>query len=334
MKPLISVIVPFFGVEKYIEKCIKSIQEQTFTQFECILIDDESPDRSFDIALAMIQNDSRFHIIRQKNKGLGGARNTGLEQAKGDYIFFLDSDDYLDPLCLEKLYQKAIKDNADIVVCAYEAVSDTDKTLYIKHHFFEEEVEDKTHILEKFLYFPTAWNKLYRRNLWLDIRYPEKLYFEDLATTYKLVPLLNKISVVSEPLYKYLQRQGSIMTSYKAKNIEDRFLVFDMIKNDLLTEKSPKNKIFTVLGYIYLSHIVYTSLDNIANSSLEFFNKLSLFNELKKKIDKKFLSRENIRISRNKLSNMEYIVSNIYLHSSFLALIICIIKNKVKSILK
>ena len=123
MFPKISIIIPFYNVENYIAKCINSVKNQTFTDFECILIDDESPDTSKQIAEQIIQNDKRFRVISQLNKGLGGARNTGLDNAKGEWVVFLDSDDYWERDFLRIMYEKATKYNADIIVCRYKSIS-------------------------------------------------------------------------------------------------------------------------------------------------------------------------------------------------------------------
>ena len=123
MFPKISIIIPFYNVENYIAKCINSVKNQTFTDFEFILIYYESPDNSKQIAEKLIENDSRFKIISQLNKGLGGARNTGLDNAKGEWVVFLDSDDYWERDFLQIMYEKATKYKADIIVCRYKSIS-------------------------------------------------------------------------------------------------------------------------------------------------------------------------------------------------------------------
>jgi len=187
MFPKISIIIPFYNVENYIAKCINSVKNQTFTEFECILIDDESPDASKQVAEQAIQGDKRFRIISQLNKGLGGARNTGLDNAKGEWVVFLDSDDYWERDFLRIMYEKATKYNADIIVCRYKSISSRGEEVGLNILLSEGVYTEKKLLLEFMLSFPTAWNKLYKRELWKIIRFPEKLYYEDLGTIFQLV---------------------------------------------------------------------------------------------------------------------------------------------------
>lgn len=216
----ISVIIPFYNVEKYIVRCIESVKSQTFTDFECILIDDESPDNSYQIALEAIANDHRFKIIRQKNKGLGGARNTGIENAQGDYIAFLDSDDWWDNNFLELMYQSAVKNSADLVYCQIRQVDEQNN----KSHFWQTPIgiyQDSKTIFDLLIKHHCAWDKLYKRELFEKVRFPEKRYFEDFATIYQLSKYTKKIEVIEHLLINYFIREGSITSGYSDKHIDD-----------------------------------------------------------------------------------------------------------------
>lgn len=216
----ISVIIPFYNVEKYIVRCIESVKSQTFTDFECILIDDESPDNSYQIALEAIANDHRFKIIRQKNKGLGGARNTGIENAQGDYIAFLDSDDWWDNNFLELMYQSAVKNSADLVYCQIRQVDEQNN----KSHFWQTPIgiyQDSKAIFDLLIKHHCAWDKLYKRELFEKVRFPEKRYFEDFATIYQLSKYTKKIEVIEHLLINYFIREGSITSGYSDKHIDD-----------------------------------------------------------------------------------------------------------------
>lgn len=332
MQKLISVIIPFYKVEKYIEKCIGSVKNQTYTNFECLLIDDESPDSSFKLAQKAILDDPRFSIIRQNNKGLGGARNTGIEHAKGEYIFFLDSDDWILPHCLETLYSAIHRDNSEIAICAYNAVSESGEVNYTFSQFEAGTYTDKSFILNQFLYYPTAWNKLYKKSLWENIRYPEKMYYEDLATTYKLVNKISKITAIDDCLYQYLQRAGSIMTSYSPKNVEDRFTVFAQIEQNLSQNVHITSEHSTILGKIYLSQLVYMSLNNIALSRLPFSEKRQILAELKQRFDKKYFNSLILNNVKNELSKAEFWITKLYFYSTEMAISACLLKEKIKSL--
>lgn len=247
--PKISVIIPFYNVEKYIERCIQSVKNQTWSDFECLLIDDESPDNSYQIALDCIHEDPRFSIIQQKNKGLGGARNTGIEHAKGEYIAFLDSDDWWDNKFLEIMYSEAILTDADVVTCQYQEIYEDGKYGNISSNFTYK-TTDKIYLRNYFLKYPTAWNKLYKKIIFNNIRYPEKIYYEDLATTYKIVDFGNKFTFVSNILIFYTIRNGSIMNGYSIKHITDYIEIFNSINQYLKTEY------FSAADIIYYIHSI------------------------------------------------------------------------------
>ncbi|MGD1455134.1 glycosyltransferase family 2 protein [Vibrio harveyi] len=236
--PLISVIVPVYNVEKYIEKCILSLVEQTYENYEVIIVDDGSLDCSIALAKAVIQSDKRFKIVTQKNGGLSSARNFGVKQSKGYYISFLDSDDYFSPDFLQKMVFNLTNNDADIVVCSMYLVDES-------YNVLEKRGPNKSSVItgeEAFLdnlftksITSGAQNKLYRRSLVLKYPYPLGLYYEDRATTYKMFLDSKRVYLSPEPLFFYLQRTGSIMKSLSKKSIDDRFTVFESIEKELLT---------------------------------------------------------------------------------------------------
>lgn len=230
--PKISVIIPFYGVQNYIVKCLKSVKNQTLKDFECILVDDESPDNSYQLAKEFIGSDSRFKIIRQKNKGLGGARNTGLANASGDYICFLDSDDYWSPKFLQVMYDNAIKSNADIVICRFMAVDCNGQSVDFLQRKNSGLWDNKKQIADRLLDWHIAWDKLYKKSIWQGVEFPEHRYYEDFATIYKLAKNTKRLMSVDNVLYFYLQRQESITGAIKEKHIDDLFLTFLEINSE------------------------------------------------------------------------------------------------------
>ncbi|MGV6830385.1 MAG: glycosyltransferase family 2 protein [bacterium] len=220
----LSVIVPVYNVEDYIEKCINSLQKQTFKNFEVLIIDDESQDKSIEIVKSLTKNDKRFKVISQKNKGLGGARNTGIKNASGKYLFFLDSDDYIKEETFQVLVNYIDCNSVDIAVYDYFRVDEHGKKLaspkFGKCIFVKEEAFSKILSLKT---SPMACNKLYKKSLFLDnnIRYPEKFLHEDIATTYKLFWKSDRIGYVGEGFYYWVIRGSSITQKITHKHIND-----------------------------------------------------------------------------------------------------------------
>lgn len=208
---LISVIIPVYKVEKFLEKCIKSIQNQTYSNIEIILVEDGSPDNCGKICDDYEKKDRRIRAIHKTNGGLSDARNFGIDEAKGKYITFIDSDDFVDNIYVEELYNTLVSYDADMAIGAH-------RVLYGKKVIDKGTNEcyctDSKTILKTILYDDgidlSAWAKLYKIELFKNIRFPKGRLYEDAATTYKLVDLSNKIAVKSIAIYNYVIRKDSI----------------------------------------------------------------------------------------------------------------------------
>ena len=216
-KPLLSIIVPVYNVEKYIERCIKSILNQSFTNFELILVDDGSPDNCGKICDEYKKKDSRIKVIHKKNGGLSDARNVGIERAKGEYIAFVDSDDFINKYMYEILYKNAKKWDADISICNFKMVCENDRIDEDISVICEDaKVYGRNEALNKLysnenLQFIVAWNKIYKKELFLNIRYDYGKCHEDEFIIHKLIYNANKIAYCPSEMYYYLQRNNSIM---------------------------------------------------------------------------------------------------------------------------
>lgn len=216
MKKKISVIVPVYKVEKYLENCIESILAQTYREYELLLIDDGSPDSCGEICDKYAFLDDRIRVVHKPNGGLSSARNAGLDVAKGEYISFVDSDDTVHPEFLETLLSLCEKNGCQISMCDYLAVELDSIRLerqpigHIEIISSEEAVERSCSELEPMRY-TFAWNKLYRKDLFENFRYPVGKLHEDDFTTYLLLWKSNKVAVSDLYLYWYLQRPDSIM---------------------------------------------------------------------------------------------------------------------------
>ena len=215
--PLISIIVPIYNVETYIKKCVDSILSQTYKNLEVILVDDGSPDNCGNICDEYSLNDNRVKTIHKKNGGLSSARNAGLDVAIGEYIGFVDSDDWIESDMYESLYKIITERKADISVCGryiveegrITTISDTEEVyVFTKQEALSQLVLDEHDGIKNF-----AWDKLYKKELFENIRYPEGKYYEDIFTTYKLFSMSNLIAEIKSPKYYYLLREGSICGS-------------------------------------------------------------------------------------------------------------------------
>lgn len=211
----ISVIVPIYKVEKYLERCVCSIINQTYRNLEIILVDDGSPDACPKLCDQYAGQDARIQVIHQSNGGLSDARNTGIEAASGEYLAFVDSDDWLDTDMYQVLYDTMVTYGADLAECSYRNVY----TDWIKEETSctgNVTEADPSFALEAMLewkYFkPTAWNKLYKRSVIGDIRYPKGRIHEDEFTTYKYFCQAKKLVYIDFSFYNYDRtRADSIM---------------------------------------------------------------------------------------------------------------------------
>ena len=208
--PLISIIVPVYNVKEFLVECIESLIAQTYENLEIIIVDDGSTDGSSELCDKLKYKDKRIVVIHQKNGGLSAARNSGLKIAEGEYVAFVDSDDSANPSFIKVLFRAAKTHNSDIVVCGYDDNFPKEKTLTGKEATINLLLaQENIDIL--------AWNKLYKKALFTDnhIKYPTGKIHEDNLTTYKLYSKSNKVSFISESLYNYRKRKGSITNKDK-----------------------------------------------------------------------------------------------------------------------
>lgn len=211
--PLISVIVPVYNAEKYIKKCLDSIINQTYRNLEIITVDDGSTDNSGLICDEYAKKDSRIIVIHINNSGVSAARNQGLKIAKGDYIGFVDSDDYISENMYEMLFSAMKKDDADLVCCNYIQVNEqgipfSDQQLPIKDECITAE-EALSYFILWGCYYVAPCNKLYKAHIFHTLTFPVEKRYEDLYIIHKIISQCNKISHVSKVLYYYARHEGS-----------------------------------------------------------------------------------------------------------------------------
>ena len=213
---LISIIVPVYNVEQYLERCVKSLLEQTYQNLEIIMVDDGSKDSAGIIADKLKQLDDRIKVFHKENGGLSDARNYGLQYATGKYISFVDSDDFVDSEFIKTLYDTMIETQTVISAVGYQMFSEMhelqiDNKEYALEVFEGEQAIEHLFSNEKYANF--ACNKLYLKTLFSDVKYPVGKKMEDLGTTYILIEKCKKISFAPQKLYYYFQRPDSILHS-------------------------------------------------------------------------------------------------------------------------
>ena len=254
-KPMISVIVPVYQVQEYLEPCLDSIVNQTYQNLEIILIDDGSTDNSGVICDKYAGNDSRIKVIHKRNGGLSSARNVGLRIAEGDLIGFVDSDDWIEPDMYSYLQSVLSENSADIVTCAIV----TDNLTFKQNTMtvLDKESALKSLLLDGSKIGNSMWNKLFTRNVWEGISFPEGMIMEDAATIHKCILKTNKIVITEYPCYHYRIRQGSILHStFSEKNFDGvkavKYRMDDIcILYPKLKQEAANAYVWTVLYYIW-----------------------------------------------------------------------------------
>lgn len=253
----ISVIVPVYNVERYLQHCVDSILKQTYTDFDLILVDDGSPDNCSIICDKYAEIDDRIVVIHQSNKGLSAARNAGIEwtldNSDSEWIAFIDSDDWIHPRYLEFLYKAVKNDKTKISICNYVREP--------QHLENFQDVMDSSKIIQGMKLFESelnvqatvAWNKLYQKELFNDTRYPNGRLHEDEFTTYKLLYLVEKVSWIDEPLYYYYQNVEGIIRS---KWNERRLDLYDAYEErvDFFRSKNEQNYYNKELKRLFMAY--------------------------------------------------------------------------------
>jgi glycosyltransferase involved in cell wall biosynthesis len=265
MKDKISIVVPIYNVELYLNKCIESLINQSYKNIEIVLVDDGSPDKCPEICDTWKKKDERIKVIHKKNGGLSDARNFGISNSTGKYICFVDSDDYVNKDYIKKLYTAIIQNNVNISQCGINYVNDSNQLLEQKGYDIDCLLNGENVIMDyygsHYIENVVVWNKMYKKSLFKSIIFPVGKIHEDEFTTYKLIYNEEKIAITKDCLYNYRQTNNSIMRStFNMKKLDKLDALKERLKyyanvnaNTILIEKA-------TLHYIYSIREIYYTL--------------------------------------------------------------------------
>lgn len=305
--PKVSVIVPFYNVEGYIEKCLETLVNQTLKDIEIILVNDGSKDRSVDIVKKFMKEyPDKIVYLEKQNGGLADARNYAIPYAKGEYIAFLDSDDYVEKDMYQLMYELAKKESSDMVECNFIWEYPDKKREDIGEIYIGQfEMLEKVRVV--------AWNKLIKREILEKnkIEFPKGLQYEDVEFTYKLVPFINKVSFVKKPCVHYVQREGSISNSQNERTKE----IFEVLENviNFYKEKEIYDKFKTQLEYLYVRYAFCSSLLRIVKIQDETVQE-NLLNLTWQNVNEKYPNwKQNEIIKKGEGLNFKYKMYNLYM---------------------
>ena len=252
--PKVSVIVPVYNVEKYISKCLESLVNQTLDDLEIIIVNDGSTDNSEKIIKQYIEhNPNKFIYLTKENGGLSDARNYGIPYAKGEYIAFLDSDDYVEENTYKDMYELAKRENSDLVECDFIWEYPNKKKIDVGEIYNgKHEMAQKVRVV--------AWNKLIRKTILekTKIEFPKGYRYEDLEFTYKLIPYIEKVSFLKKPCVHYIQRDNFISNTQNERT-KEILEVFDHVIS-YYKEKEIYEEYFTQIEYTYTRVLLCSSL--------------------------------------------------------------------------
>lgn len=234
----VSIIVPVYNIESYLPACVESLLAQTLKEIEIILVNDGSTDKSGSLCEAFAKKSSKVKVIHQRNQGLSAARNTGIRNAKGSYIGFVDGDDWVSPKMYERLYNGAVKNQAQLAICRYEEVFECpqEKVTEGKERILTCKEAQKEFFLRKIS--ESVCDKLFAADLWKNIVFPEGEINEDTEIVYQLIQNANKIVDIQRILYYYRKRDGSITRSGYSK----KFCVVEKHLQSMERQVKQKNR--------------------------------------------------------------------------------------------
>lgn len=299
---LISVILPIYNVEKYLKRCLLSVCNQTYKNLEIILVNDGSKDDSLSICKYFKEKDKRIYIIDKKNSGLASARNKGLEIAKGKYISFIDSDDWIEPDMIEHLYKLMVGFGADLSVCGFfidkslDVLPDNKKILKKEKYSIQEMDQEKAmkYAISPNYYYGFAWNKFYKRSVIGEMRYDETIFKgEDSPFTCEYILKCKKVIYDPTPKYHYVQSDISITRS---KFSNKKMTVLDSYQGVIDYAKKVSDDAKRMAEEQYANHVLSLLVNIINTNEIEFSDEVKYLKKELKRYKKEYMQSTEINI--------------------------------------
>ena len=259
----VSLIIPVYNVSAFLRKCLDSVQAQTYKDIEVIIVNDGSTDNSLEIINEYVAQNSNFIAYTIENSGQGGARNYGLEKASGEFVAFLDSDDYISPDCIERLAETAINTCSDIVVCGCYDVREDGSVI---EEYQNNITNSTTSVFENpqiFFNRVAPWGKLFRKSIFGDLKFATRVWYEDMRLIPKLFLNAQKVTYIPDLLFYYVQRAGSTMNNKNAvRNLEIIETFEDLVS--YFKEKGVYENFKDELEFLIIDHIVIAGITRVA----------------------------------------------------------------------
>ena len=275
MSVKVSVIIPAYNTEEYMAQCLESLLKQTLQEIEIVIVDDGSTDKTLSILKQYEgQYSEKIRVFHKENGGQGSARNLALKYARGEYLGFVDSDDWIDLEMYEEMYLKAKEEDADIVICD------------MVDHFPDREVYYRASQFEdKFKVTPSACNKIFRTSFANDVQFPEGIWYEDFEYTTKQLMKTEKISVIHKGFYHCHCREVSTMNNNNSAKNKNMLVVLSNLET-FVNDRGWKEKYADVIEYLYIEHALITTINRV--ESQKSSDKREVISYLRKEVRKKY----------------------------------------------
>jgi len=313
MIDLITIIVPVYNIEKYLIKCIDSILCQSYKKLDIILVDDGSNDSSGAICDNFAEHDKRVRVVHKRNGGLSEARNTAIPLALGDYLLFVDGDDYIDPDYVQYLYTLIRKYDADLSICEFMYVYENGELINHpkndKHEFLLNREDALREMMRTKLYSNSASGKLYKKIFFKDVEYPVGRLFEDTATTYKLFLKAERVVFGARALYYYIQHDNTISTAAFSHRKLDSVEFVEKMTNDIvelypqLSDECSIRRIDTYIGILK-----QISINTEKNITTEMHRKIKV-------IRRKVLLNRGVSLKRKLWAMLSFLPTTLYVEA-------------------
>lgn len=272
-KHLVSIVVPVYNVEKYLNRCVDSIINQSYNNIEILLVDDGSTDSSGKLCDDYLKKDSRIKVIHKQNGGLSDARNFGIDKSTGDYLCFIDSDDWIEKDMIMNLFNSIINEKSDISICRRYRVYDNQEKIVESFQTFPKScvfnnIAGLNYLMSFCGYDMSVCDKMFKSSLFSDVRFPFGKTCEDSFTTYKLFAKANKISYIDKPLYNYYYRVNSITRN---KDVNETVITAANEQFMFIKDNYPEN--------------IYAASSFVITAYMSVYNEFIIRNKICTKID-------------------------------------------------